>query len=220
MSNLETSNIDNTSHGITPPSTPPPVTPTTVTPTTVTPTTVTPDHTIESSLIYDSDSVAPVVSDIIEQTLVDLVKKYIENEDMKKLISISLTPEVTNIINNIISKSPNTLTDIEKTADEIIKDSKIDSKNIPNLIVIIQTIYQFIYYSKSVKLDTKNRAHVTATTLKFIIHLFVLEKRIKIEEDKQAEFFTQTDLLIDSCIGLLSFSKTLKTKGWFKSIFG
>jgi hypothetical protein len=178
------------------------------------------ENTDAKSLIYDSEPLAGIVSNIIEQTFIDLVKKSLENEEMKKQISISLTPEHISIINNIISLSPNTLTDIEKSVVEIIKDGKIDSKDVPNLVVIIQTIYQFIYSLKNTKFDTKKRADVTATTLKYILRLLVLERKIKIDEDKQTAFFTQTDLLIDSCIGLLSYSKTLQTKGCLKKLFG
>ena len=160
-----------------------------------------------------------IVSDIVEKTFIDLVKNSLENEEMKKKISITLTPEVTNVINNIISLTPNTLTDIEKATIQIIKDGKIDSKDIPNLIIVIQRIYQFIYSLKNVKFDAKKRADITATSLKYILHLLVLKRKIKIDEEKQEEFFTQTDALIDSCIGLLCFPKSLKTKGCFK-IFG
>jgi len=161
------------------------------------------------------------VSNIVEQTLVELVKKSLENNDMQKKISITLTPEATSIINNIISLSPDTLTDIEKAAVEIIKDGKIDSKDIPNFIVIIQRIYQFIYSLKNVKFDAKKRANITATSLKYILHLLVLERKIKIDEDpeKLYQFFTQTDELIDSCVDLLSYSKSLKTKGCLKKFF-
>jgi hypothetical protein len=177
------------------------------------------DHTAKETFIYDSETVTHVVSDIVEQTLVDLVKKSLENEEMKKQNSITLTHETERIINNIISLSPNTLIDIEKAAIEIINDGKIDSKDIPNLVIIIQSIYKFIYSLKSVKLDNKKRADVTASIFKYILHLLVLERKIKIEEDKQAEFFKQTDLVIDSCISLLSYSKVLKNKGCFKKLF-
>ena len=160
-----------------------------------------------------------IVSDIVEQTFLDLVKKSIENEEIKKKISIPITPEVTNVINNIISLTPNTLTDIEKAIIQIMKDGKIDSKDIPNLIVVIQRIYQFIYSLKDTKFDAKKRADITATSLKYLLRLLVLERKIKIDEEKREEFFTQTDALIDSCIGLLTYSKSLKTKSCFK-IFG
>jgi len=165
------------------------------------------------------ENIKTIISNVVEQTFVDLVKKSLENEDIKKKISIKLTPEATSIINSIISLTPNTLTDIEKATIEIIKDGKIDSKDIPNLIVVIQRVYQFIYSLKTIKLDAKKRADITSTSLKYLLHILVLERKIKIDEDKQSEFLTQTDALIDSCISLLSFPKSLKTKGCFK-IFG
>lgn len=154
-----------------------------------------------------------VVSNIIEETFIDLVKKSLENEEMKNKIAIPLTPELIRIINSIITITPNILTDIENATIEIIKDGKIDSKDIPNLIIIIQTLYQFIYSLKNVKFDTKKRSDVTSNSLKYIFHILVLERKIKIEEEKQVEFFSQIDALIDSCISLLSYSKGLKKKG-------
>lgn len=160
------------------------------------------------------------VSTIIEQTFIDLVKKSLETEEMKKKFSIPLTPEVISIINNIINLTPNILTDIEKAMMETIKDGKIDSKDIPNLIIIIQSLYQFIYSLKNVKFDAKKRADMTASSLKFILHLLVLERKIKIEEEDQEEMLSQINSLIDSCISLLSYSKSLKPKKCFKKIFG
>ena len=175
---------------------------------------------LEPTITSSIETTTNIVSNILEETFIDLVKKSLENEETKKKISIPLTPEVTSIINNIISLTPNTLTDIEKAAIEIIKDGKIDSKDIPNLIIVIQSLYQFIYSLKNVKFDAKKRSDVTSSSLKYILHLLVLERKIKIDEDKQSEFFTQMDTLIDSCISLLSYSNSLKTKGCFKKIFG
>ena len=161
-------------------------------------------------------SLLDLSSNIIEQTFIDLVLKYLENENMKKKIFIALTPEITSVIKNIISLSPDTLTDIEKAMIETIKDGKIDVKDIPNIIVVIQRIYQFIYSLKDTKFDAKKRADITSTLLKYIVHILVLERKIKIDEDKQTEFVIQMYYLIDSCVGLLSYSKSLKTKSCFK----
>lgn len=163
-----------------------------------------------------------VIVNIVHQTFIDLVKKSLEDEEMKKKITITLTPEVTSVINNIITLTPNTLTDVEKAIIEIIKDSKIDSNDIPNLIVVVQRIYQFIHSLKSMKLDAKKRANITGELLKYLIHLLVLERKIKIDEDPEKiyQFYTQVNALIDSCVELLSYSKSLKTKGCLKKIFG
>jgi len=156
------------------------------------------------------------VSTIIEETFIDLVKKSLETEEMKKKFSIPLTPEVISIINNIINQTPNILTDIEKAMMETIKDGKIDSKDIPNLIIIIQSLYQFIYSLKDVKFDAKKRSDMTASSLKFIIRFLVLKRKIKIDEENQEELLSQINTLIDSCISLLSYSKSLKPKSCFK----
>jgi hypothetical protein len=179
------------------------------------------DITVENTSVETPAEISTNdVSIIIEQTFIDLVKKSLETEEMKKKFSIPLTPEVISTINNIINLTPNILTDIEKAMVETIKDGKIDSKDIPNLIIIIQSLYQFIYSLKDLKFDAKKRADMTASSLKFILHLLVLERKIKIDEEDQEMMLSQINALIDSCISLLSYSKSLKPKRCFKKIFG
>lgn len=170
----------------------------------------------ESNLHMTDASNIPI--EIDSQPFVDLIKRSFENEDVKKKISITLSSELISVLNNIITASPNTIIDIEKVIIEIIKDGKIDTNDIPNLIVVIQRMYQSIYSLKGMKLDTKKRATITGELLKFFIHLLVLERKIKIDEepDKIYQFYTRVDSLIDSCIDLLSYSKTIKVKRCFK----
>lgn len=175
------------------------------------------DMTVENTSVETPVEISTNdVSTIIEQTFIDLVKKSLETEEMKNKFSIPLTPEVIRIINNIIEVTPNILTDIEKAMMETIKDGKIDSKDIPNLIIIIQSLYQFIYSLKDVKFDAKKRADITASSLKVILRLLVLERKIKIDEENQEEVLSQINTLIDSCISLLNYSKSLKPKSCFK----
>ena len=179
------------------------------------------DMTVENTNVETPVEISTSdVSTIIEQTFIDLVKKSLETEEMKKKFSVPLTPEVIRIINNIIEVTPNILTDIEKAMLETIKDGKIDSKDIPNLIIIIQSLYQFIYSLKDVKFDAKKRADITASSLKVILRLLVLERKIKIDEENQEEVLSQINTLIDSCISLLNYSKSLKPKRCLKKIFG
>jgi hypothetical protein len=161
-----------------------------------------------------------IVLDINPKNFVEIIKSTLLNEETKNKISIKLTPEIINIINKIISLTPDTFNDIEKAAVQIIKDGKIDSNDIPQFIVVVQRIYQVVYSFKDTKIDAKKRSEFTATILKFVIHLLVQERKIKIDNDKQEEFLKNCDILIDSCIGLLSFPKSLKTKGCLKKIFG
>ena len=102
------------------------------------------------------------------------------------------------------------MNEIEKVIIEIVKNNKIDTNDIPNLIILIQKLYELIYNSKKVKYDTKTISNICGNTLKFIIYIMVEERKIKIDEDKKSEFLVLTDKLIDSCISLLILPKVLK----------
>jgi len=178
------------------------------------------EHVVTEPVVEEHVVTESVVNTLIINTLVELLKKSLENGDVKNKLYISLTPEVTSVINNIVTLTPDTFNDIEKAIIEVIKDGKIDSKDIPNLIIIVQKLYQVIYSLKTIKVDSKKRADVAASLLKYIINILVVERIIKIDEEKQSEFYVQVNALIDSCISLLNFSKSIKTKGCLKRIFG
>jgi|LakMenEpi03Aug12_release.lakeMendotaPanAssembly.Ray.scaffolds.fasta_scaffold578321_1 hypothetical protein len=164
-----------------------------------------------------------VVVEVIEKTFIDIVEKSLTSliiRDKLMKTQVNLTPELIEIIKKILSATPECFNDIEKAVNEIIKDGKIDSKDIPQFIVVVQKLYQIIYSLKDAKFDAKKRSEFTASVLKFIVHLLVIERKIKIDEDKEAQFLTDCDALIDACIGLLSFPKSIKTKGCLKKLFG
>jgi hypothetical protein len=175
---------------------------------------------LESHEVVNNIDTSNVILEIAEKTFLTLVNEYLVNQELINKLTIKLSLEDISIISKIISATPDTLNDVEKACNDIIKDGKIDSKDIPQFIVIIQRIYQFIYSSKDIKFDSKKRIEVTSSILKFLIHLLILERKIKINDEQQEEFLKDSDALIDSCVSLLSFSKTIKPKGCLKSIFG
>ena len=154
-----------------------------------------------------------VVLEISEKTLLILVNESLSSEEIKNKLSIKLTSQDISFISKIISLTPDALNDVEKALNDIIKDGKIDSKDIPQFIVIIQRIYQIIY---NFKLDSKKCMEMTSTILKYIVHLLVLERKIKVNNEQQPEFLKESDALIDACVGLLSFPKSIKIKGCLK----
>ena len=111
---------------------------------------------------------------------------------------------------------PKSIDYLEDFGKIIIKDGKINSNDIPQLIILVQRIYQVLYNIKNYKLDSIKISDITSKILKFIIHILVEKKKIKIEKQNEEEFFRQTNLLIDSCISLLSFPKSIKVKGCFR----
>ena len=155
----------------------------------------------------------------IEETFVDLIKKIILNDELKKKFVLVINEETLSIVNKIMSLTPNTFTDIENSIKEIVKDKKIDSNDIPQLIILLQTLYQVIYGIKNTQFDVSKIAEITASILKFLITILVEEKKININKDDKEYFYKYSFILIDSCVSLLSFSKSIKQKGCWKSIF-
>jgi hypothetical protein len=159
---------------------------------------------------------------ISEKAFIELIKLYLDKDEFKKKLSFELSTDVVNIIKYIIARTPNTFSDLEKAANDVIKDNKVDLKDIPQFIIIVQRIHQIIYEIRNdnvFKSDYKIRADFNSTILKFLLHVLVLEGKVKIDENSQADFLKNLDTLIDSCISLIIFSKTIKTKNCLQKLF-
>ena len=159
------------------------------------------------------EKIDEVITIQIPKNLVDLVK-----EEIKQKTHI-LNKEYIDILNSLVSISPNLLNDIEKAMFEIMKDGKIDSNDIPFLITIIQKLYEFMFSLKIEKMSTEKRAAICAEIIKFIVHVLIKERRIKVEPSKQDAFLNQFNALMDSCVSLLSLQSELLSKGCCSCFF-
>lgn len=163
------------------------------------------------------------VVEVLENTFVSIIENSLTSliiRDKLMKTQVNLTPELIEIVKKVLSASPDCFNDIEKAVNEIIKDGKIDSKDIPQFIIVVQKMYQIIYSLKATKLDAKQRSEFTATVLKYIVHLLIIERKIKIDDALEDKFMTDCDILIDACVGLISFPKSIKTNTCFKKLFG
>jgi len=156
-------------------------------------------------------------TNVVLKTLSDLFLEFIKTSNNSNIV---LSKKSIDILNKIFDLTPNFLDDIEKLLLEVIKDGKIDSNDLPQLILLIQKLYETIYKMKEMKIDSKTRADICSEVLKNIVYFLVKERRIKIDEEKADLFLEQINTLIDSCVGLLRFSKYIKSKGCFSSLFG
>ena len=159
------------------------------------------------------EKIDEVIAIQVPKNLIELVK-----EEIKQKTHI-LNKEYIDILNSLVSISPNLLNDIEKAMFEIMKDGKIDSNDIPFLITIIQKLYEFMFSLKIEKMSTEKRAAICAEIIKFIVHVLIKERRIKVDTDKQDAFLSQFNALMDSCISLLSLQSELISKGCCSCFF-
>jgi hypothetical protein len=170
------------------------------------------------SLKENNEDSNPSLVDII---IVSEKKSLIEllvSEEIKSKINIKLNKNEILVINNILKYSPDFLNDVEKSIIEIVKDDRIDTNDIPNLIIIIQKLYELLHKLKNIKIENKTIADVCGNVLKFIIHIMVEERKIKIQDDKKKEFLDLANKLVDSCISLINFSKLLKSSSCLKKL--
>ena len=157
------------------------------------------------------------VTKVVLKTLSELFLEFIKTSNNSKIV---LSKESIDILNKIINLTPNFLDDVEKSLLEVIKDGKIDSNDLPHLILLIQKLYETIYKIKDMKLDSKTRTVICSEALKNIAYFLIKERRIPIDEENSDLLLEQINTLIDSCVGLLSFSKSIKVKGCLRSLFG
>jgi hypothetical protein len=140
---------------------------------------------------------------------VELLGKILKNK-IKNNTGITLSEDVVLIVLKLLKTAPSYFNNVEKTFVKIVKDNKLDASELPNVIVLVQELYELIYKNKDTKLDSKKRGDVCASILKFLLHTLVEERIIKINEHQKTLFLSNTDKLIDSLIGLVKLPKELK----------
>lgn len=73
-----------------------------------------------------------------------LVKLLLVNDDIKEFsdkISVKLSSNTLLLLKTVLKKSPSSLDNVMKNINEILKDGKIDHKDIPNIVVLVTDFY-------------------------------------------------------------------------------
>jgi hypothetical protein len=169
------------------------------------------------------EKVEEKVDEKVEEVILDFTNKTIpemfliilkqENSIYCKKIGITISKDLTKIINKIIELNPQLLSDIEQSIKNVLKDGKIDSNDIPEFILIIQILYERLHNNKKLKITNKNIIEICSTIVKFVIRTLIEERKIEIDIEKKSVIIEQLDKLIDSCMCLLNFDNVLMPKG-------
>lgn len=150
----------------------------------------------------------------------DILKRAIQNENILNSY-VSLDKKTVDLLLTIIDQNPEYFIGFETTLVNITKDNKVDSKDLPDIITMIQKFYE-ILFKQEIKLDTIKCSEICGETTKLLIHVLVKNDKIKIDDEKKTEFLEQSDKLIDVCVNLLKLGKQLKlgkTNGCLKTLF-
>ena len=154
--------------------------------------------------------------DIVQETIVELLNQSVADANFEYKFQLTLDNDVVDMFHKIMALSPNSFVDIQKSLTAIVLDGKINSEDIPQLIVLVKSIYQTINAVKNSKVSSTKMTEQVGGVIKLAFHVLVKEGKIKIDDDKHSVFLDQFDELVDSCVSLLSFTESLKPVGCFK----
>jgi hypothetical protein len=110
------------------------------------------------------------------------------------------------IINKLLKSNSTIFDEIEKLAQDIIKNGDIESKSVPDFVIIIQILYRSFLTLKGSKLDSKKISTTCVTIIKFIFHSLL---------DKQKTYvlnLVHLDQLIESFVSLLDYKTYVTPK--------
>ena len=176
------------------------------------------DLTSNVELIEPNKVIEEIKEEIKEEIIksfTDLLIEKLNNESLKDTLKINIDSETKNIILSIIKNNPEYFSDIEKLTGTIVADGKVDSNDIPNIIILIEKLYESLSMLKDVKIQKGKIVEFCSSILKFLIHYMVAEKKIEINSDVESMFLEQFDKLIDSCMNLITLAKMVKKQSGF-----
>ena len=179
---------------------------------------------VNSEIEIETSTISNIIETIKEpKSVVLLLLNVLSSEIRITKINFVLTDDITEVLYKLIYFSPEFLNEIDKLANEIIKDNKIDSNDIPNLILLIKKLYELIYKLKDIKFDDAKKVEICSSILKFLIRFLIEERKVNIKSENKEIILELIDTLIDSCISLIHFSGNIKKNGCLscvKSLFG
>lgn len=172
---------------------------------------------IKIEMVLNSDS-SLTITEIIQ----NILSGYIP-------FSIKLTEPETQFIKYLLEKQPFIITEIQTKILSIIRDNKIDSADIPDIIQLVKQLYilchadkkQIIKESFSGSNKKQHFAEIIGRLMKFIIRVILLKKTRtnsyknvddwQMEHDTAEKLLINIDVLIDTSIELIMVSKGIKT---------
>ena len=166
------------------------------------------DTVISESDIDITISINEKVDTVNENVLLKSLLVLIENSTIGQSLGsiiISLTPDEINILKQIISLSPDSLSNINNGILEIIKDGRIDVMDIPPFIKIIKEIY--ILSHKEITIKVPCLVTAIGSILKYLLQVILTENKLS-----SPELVQSCDAIIDVVVDMIKLKSSLKLK--------
>jgi len=165
------------------------------------------------STIYESESKESSkesTNEIASIPLFELFTKLLTvDNELLNAFNINLTNDMKIFIKVILDNHPSIFSTIESTINKIVVDNKIDTKDIPELVVLVGKLYELLYKSKQINVKTAY-FDIIKTLLQISFVLLVDNKNN--DENNTKNISENAVKIIDACIELIKLKKTIKPK--------
>jgi hypothetical protein len=145
-------------------------------------------------------------------SLIQLLANVTNPDASVSKYKLQIDDSVKKVLLAVMKAHPGFFSEVEVILVNITQDNKIDSADIPNIIVLIQKLYILMVDLKSIKLNTVACSETCGSIIKIIIHVLVEEGVVDITTDNKEVFLANVDKLVDACVNLLKFTTQLKPK--------
>ena len=143
----------------------------------------------------------------VEINLITLLQGYITSETTVSNISFQLNAEKSSFFLQLMKQFPEFFRDMEDTLKNIVQDNVIDSKDIPQIIILIKKLYELMHKLRDTTITPNQIAEFSSYIVKMIIYICVAEKIIKVEDANKEYFFETVNNVIVSCLELLQLAE-------------
>jgi len=148
------------------------------------------------------------------KTLAKLVELILLSQENNEKYQISISPEVQSILAKLMDHAT-CLDEVEKSLKEIIKDDKINANDVPQIMLLLTSIYDVVKDFKMSSITTKNCGDV----LKVLADIAIKENLIVINDDTAIIIIECLSNIIDSSILLMQLKDAMpEVRGILKCI--
>jgi hypothetical protein len=169
---------------------------------------------VENTVSNVENTINDVENTVAEVKKLDLLQLFqdllVINRSKLDNFSIKLSDNMQKYILVLMKDNSAIFSDIENTLKRIIVDKRIDSKDIPDLLIIVGKIYEIVYKSKNIK----NKAEYFDLIKNLLFSAFVLYIENNVEDGK--EMIDAVMKIIEACIDLIKLKSSLKVSKFCK----
>ena len=140
------------------------------------------------------------------QTFIQLFELFLIQDKTKLTkLNLNITPEIQKYFLILCKESPELFGSLEETLKKIIVDNRIDTKDIPDIIVLVSKIYRIIIENKGIpKVDIYE-------LIKTLLHIS-LDIYIETNKVKNPQLLFDVLRIIDSSIDLIKLTPIIPKK--------